>query len=237
MALTDNLISYWKLDESSGNASDSVGSNTLTNNNSVAYTSAKINNGADFGDTGNTKSLITTNTLGIDGGNMSFSCWVNKNKNITNLKYVLAAYQENNTSKVEYSIGFYSDGGNEYVRFQRGKVGVGDQVALKTITLSTGTWYHLVGTYDGTNIRLYIDGTLEATTAASGDGSNAGVYTAGFSIGNNNDDSSIIENALIVDEVGVWSRALSSTEISQLYNNGAGLQYPFNTGNFFKLFI
>jgi hypothetical protein len=31
------------------------------------------------------------------------------------------------------------------------------------------------------------------------------------------------------DETGVWSRKLSSTEINQLYNGGAGLQYPFGS--------
>ena len=36
-ALTDNLVSYWKFDESSGNTTDSVGSNNLTNNNSVGF--------------------------------------------------------------------------------------------------------------------------------------------------------------------------------------------------------
>ena len=46
--LTDNLISHWKLDESSGNAADSHGSNTLTNNGSTPFVAAKINNGADF---------------------------------------------------------------------------------------------------------------------------------------------------------------------------------------------
>ena len=45
MALTDNLVSYWKLDESSGNAADSVGSNTLTNTGTATYAAGKINNG------------------------------------------------------------------------------------------------------------------------------------------------------------------------------------------------
>jgi hypothetical protein len=49
MALTDNLVSYWKLDESSGNAADSVGSNTGTNVGSIAYSAGKINNGATMG--------------------------------------------------------------------------------------------------------------------------------------------------------------------------------------------
>jgi hypothetical protein len=31
MTLLDNLVAYWKLDEASGNAADSVTTNTLTN--------------------------------------------------------------------------------------------------------------------------------------------------------------------------------------------------------------
>jgi hypothetical protein len=40
-----------------------------------------------------------------------------------------------------------------------------------------------------------------------------------------------------LDEIGFWSRALTSTEITQLYNLGAGLQYPFSLSNpnFFML--
>src|SRR5262249_31508245 len=29
-----------------------------------------------------------------------------------------------------------------------------------------------------------------------------------------------------IDEIGVWNRALTSTEITNLYNSGAGLAYP-----------
>jgi len=33
-------------------------------------------------------------------------------------------------------------------------------------SLSAGNWYHIVGTYDGTNIKLYINSALQQTTAA-----------------------------------------------------------------------
>ena len=32
-----------------------------------------------------------------------------------------------------------------------------------------------------------------------------------------------------MDEFAFWNRALTSTEITQLYNSGSGLQYPFTT--------
>jgi hypothetical protein len=62
--------------------------------------------------------------------------------------------------------------------------------------------------------------------------------TDGNFIGNyNNYDSNWGFDGMI-DEIGVWSRALTSGEVTQLYNSGAGLQYPFtsnNTSAFFNL--
>ena len=47
-SLTTNLISYWKLDETSGTRVDSVGNNDLTDNNTVLYGAGKQGNGADL---------------------------------------------------------------------------------------------------------------------------------------------------------------------------------------------
>lgn len=46
--------------------------------------------------------------------------------------------------------------------------------------LTVGTWHHIVGTYDGSNMRLYVDGALVAgpTAIATGAG-NGGIYIGG----------------------------------------------------------
>lgn len=44
MALADNLVSYWQM----GSANDSHGTNHLTNNNSVSFTTGKVGNAASF---------------------------------------------------------------------------------------------------------------------------------------------------------------------------------------------
>ena len=82
-------------------------------------------------------------------------------------------------------------------------------------------------TYDGTNLRGYLDGSLVAGPAAeSGSGGTCGEpnYT---SVGAIHSGGYMQFMDGEVDESSVWSRALSASEISQLYNSGYGVQYPF----------
>lgn len=72
-------------------------------------------------------------------------------------------------------------------------------------------------TYESGTAKTYVDGTLidsrgMSINTGSSDGGQIGAriqpteYFSGY-----------------IDEVGVWNRALSAAEVSQLYNNGAGL--------------
>src|SRR5207253_1525524 len=45
-SLSDNLVACWPLDEASGNATDAVGSSTLTSNGSVGATTGKVGTGS-----------------------------------------------------------------------------------------------------------------------------------------------------------------------------------------------
>ena len=44
--------------------------------------------------------------------------------------------------------------------------GTGSVITTTTV-FTTGTWYHVAVTYDGTNTRIFVNGTLEATAAAN----------------------------------------------------------------------
>lgn len=224
MALTDNLISYWKLDESSGNASDSVGSNTLTNNGTLAYSAALINNGADFGTTNTTKSLSRTDSLGLtSSSSFSFSGW-GKLSTAPSSSFNSPLYVKDSSATGWISRIFYGDSaGTKTLYFQR----LTNAALTYSTTLTTGTWYHFVYTFDGTNMNGYLNGSLvvgpsnqSGSVATNG---NAAVFALG-------QERIIADGGLWngqMDECGVWDRALSSTEVSQLYNGGAGLAYPF----------
>lgn len=226
MALTDNLISYWKLDESSGNADDAVSTNDLTNAN-VSYTTGKINNGAVFNQT--TNKLQVNSNLGINGGSCSISLWAKMSANPASGFDDFFFLTANSTSKANYNIYYENNSGTLQLSFSRGRDNVGDQIARTNVDLGTTNWHHCVLTYDGTNIEGYLDGTSIGTAAASGNGTGPatgnvsliGAWTYNGNYGNYHKG--------MIDEVGVWSRALSSTEVTALYNSGNGLQYPFVT--------
>ncbi len=83
-------------------------------------------------------------------------------------------------------------------------------------TYNDGQWHHGVVTFDGSIVRLYIDGIQVATTSTSS------VPEAGNHPLRIGSDSRIIDDDLFtgnIDEVGIWNRALNTTEIANL-NSG-----------------
>ena len=224
MALTDSLVSYYKLDS---NSSDSVGSNNGTDT-AISYANAGIiGNDATLN---GTSSRITSGTTGFPTGSSAgtISLWVKVAAQPSTSQMYLYMYGafSNNACRILY----YGDsGGTKSIGF----AGYNADISYNT-TLTTGSWFHIVGVYDGTNSSLYLNGTLVVGPTAKTFNTSSG-STAIF--GSTPTPTSYLNGYL--DEVGIWSRALTSTEITTLYNAGAGVQYPFTTGNpgaFFQFF-
>lgn len=70
--LTTNLIDYYKLED----GTDYWGGYNLTNVGGVTFEAGKVNNAAQYG-TAQDRDLRTLQTLGINGGSISISVWVN----------------------------------------------------------------------------------------------------------------------------------------------------------------
>jgi len=90
-------------------------------------------------------------------------------------------------------------------------------------SLATDTWTHIVATYDGSTIRLYKNGTLVATKSQSS-------YTPGSHavvIGDDVSGNSIDDRWQgIVDEVKIFGRVLSGSEVKKIYDDeSAGKNY------------
>ena len=220
MALTDNIVSYWKFDENSGTvANDSVTTNNgnITGNGTY-WTPGIINSGGSFN--GNNNIVTIADNASVDfTGSVSISAWANMSTfNVNN--QIMSKRAVYNGTGIPYELTIMGPTiGTLSFRV------VGNTLTNGTHVIGPGTTYHFVSTWDGTTAIVYINGTQSNTGAISGPiQANGSPVIIGNFPGGNEDFQGWI------DEVGLWKRALSSAEVGTLYNAGAGLQYPFSSG-------
>jgi hypothetical protein len=100
--------------------------------------------------------------------------------------------------------------------------------AIGTTTITDGNWHYAVGTYDGANLKIYVDGVLEATTASA---TTPMTGTNALNLGVNNGGANRFNGN--IDELSVWNTALSLAQIQsfigqRLVGNEAGLVAYYN---------
>lgn len=224
MTLLTNIVGYWKFDESVGSttAADATGNgNTLTVTDTLTV-SGKINNGLTCGsNTGAHTGSQASGSLDFAGA-VSMSCWVNPSGTAS---YQCLVNRTAGSGARKYSM--FLTGGNTSSIFVA--IGAfGSDVAISS-PWATGAFNHIAVTADGTTITIYLNGSSVATAASSATSATA---TADTAIGFDPDFANPLTGT--IDEVGIWARALSSAEVSQLYAGGSGLQYPFSGGATFN---
>ena len=99
--------------------------------------------------------------------------------------------------------------------FTRGAV---DLRARSVGTVTVNTWNMCTCVFRGNgtnNVDFYVNGAYVDTHSMTGilDGTTLNIGGGLYFNGK-------------LDEVGIWSRDLSASEVTELYNAGAGLQYP-----------
>ena len=106
-----------------------------------------------------------------------------------------------------------------------------DRMVTSPNSYNNGQWHHGVVTFDGSILRLYVDGVQITTLSTSSIPETTGNHP--LKIGAN---SRIADNLFTgsIDEVGVWNRVLNSTEITRLMNTSIfpsnGLVYSNSFG-------
>jgi hypothetical protein len=78
-----------------------------------------------------------------------------------------------------------------------------------------GDWHFVAGTYDGAEVKLYVDGSLTGTTPHEG---TIGVQTFNVAVGTNTEAEGRFYWGLI-DEARIYNRALTINEITYLVDN------------------
>jgi len=103
------------------------------------------------------------------------------------------------------------------------RIGVGtafDDFTVSTLTTNGTQWYHLAATISGTTATLYLDGSSVGTATCNSPTSTAfndlrlGALNGTGSFGGNTNPF-----GGYLDEMSLFNRAITSTEVSNIYNN------------------
>lgn len=104
--------------------------------------------------------------------------------------------------------------------------------AINSVVLNQ--WQHIAGVWNGTDIKIYINGTLIATTTGVTGSSFKSQLSNPIKLGLNLSNEKFVGN---IDEVRIWNRALSQAEIQNNMNcelgsgqTGLLAYYKFNQG-------
>lgn len=230
MALSDGLVAAYNLDESSGDAVDSVGGYNMTNNGTCTYSAGLINNWVNTHSTGN-KYLEVTSDLWLNGSsqNWTVSLWIYPNGNISS-QAVFANWVD-----YGYRVYCYIERYSSACRLVRVRGWIAADVCSKSQSFNNATWYHICGRYNGSTLNLKVNNGTATTLSSTGNGSGTGYWdrTSIWALTN----GGTTNFKWLTDCVQFWNRSITDDEVTEVYNSGAGKQYPFSTpnSNFFLL--
>ena len=212
------LVGWW---QGEGNYTDLVSGNNGTPLNGPTFIPGQV--GQAFKLDGTDDSIQIADSTRLKPANISVSAWVKFDSldSVTSdigLQYVL--FKRGNGPFEAFSLfKLRGTGPDDRIHFL---VGSNPTVNLRAAAVSTtvikaGQFYHLVGTYDGHDIKLYVNGVLERTQPNN------------FDIGYVNGKPLVIGGSGepfngrvrgVVDEVQIYNRALSATEARLVYETG-----------------
>jgi len=237
---TSNLVSWYKLNNTTTGIQDSKGSNNGTNNGATEYpgfvnvlagessgmsqtnlvqsdlqTVAPYSKYAMNFDASSNNFINCGNDSSLEiTGNFTISTWIN----ITSDGYYprLIGKSNSGNTRCNYGIGFYNYKPSVIANYN------GTWYADYTSTaLSTGVWYNVVGIYDGSNFLLYVNGALDKTTSVSG-------FNIATAASETSGDNLLIAEAPSVSDnfdgkisnVSIWNTNLTHTQVREIYNEG-----------------
>ena len=202
--IPDDYIAYWKFN---GNTIDETGDHNATNHGAVLTTDRFGNTDRAYYFDGSTKYMVLDNRFDSSVKNMTLSVW---------------AYIQDEVSAPWSTKDILRQEGKFYCRVKHR----GEAMSFTVDTPSSSSnwdphfvttlkkWYHFVYSYDGSQMKIYIDNVLEFTNNRTGDmNDNNSLCVIGRAVNANNEHW---EGKLA--DMRFYDRALTLEEIDSLYN-------------------
>ncbi len=207
----NGLQSLWK---GEGDALDSIDSKNGNLENGVGFATGKVGQGLSFD--GINDSVNIGDAYDFSGTSpMTVSFWMKPNTATPTEWEGLLSKEDSTVSgaaRQGWAITHEKTTGN--IVFERWQAGTGDSVA-SYYPPQPGSFTHVVATYDGTTIKIYINGSLEGSVTSTRSMPDT---TSPLRIGSRQMSFYNSYFGGIIDEVRIYNRALTGTEIQALFN-------------------
>ena len=221
---TNGLVGWWPFN---GNANDESGNGNNGTVNGATLTSDRFGNNAQaYAYDGVDDRIEIAHNQTLNCSAVSISVWFNTNNFLASNGFGPHLLSKRETSgwgnSFQMNVGINQTQNACWADWSISSNG-GIYFNNSTI-LNTGNWFNLVYTHDGTNVKLFLNGTLVQTIVSPG---LLTFNTLPLWIGarpNAGNNSSWFNGKL--DDIGIWNRALTQQEITDLYN---GCQISVNT--------
>ena len=237
------LVGYWQMDEGSGTSTADISESgyngvllpvgnmpTWTTSGKIAK--ALIFNGANYVDVGVSSSLSFERT-----DPFSISAWVNRSA-VNNYDPIFAKFRVDLSGWVLNGYILQLDPSNRVQVMLNYDADTGENIEVATAagTVSTGSWYHVAMTYDGSSaasgVKIYVDGLEKALTIFYDNLSQSIANTSTPRIGGDQSRTPDYFDGTI-DDVRVYNRVLSDAEIkiiADTNNESVLVSSIFDTG-------
>jgi len=216
------LVAWWRAD---GNANDSVNSNNGTLLGELGFTAG--GEGQAFNFVNGTQGVLVNASSTLAVQSITIECWINP-EDVINLRPIVEYGADTGRAPVQFLYGWNDPGGTTpgaLFGLFRDANGGGLAVNSPGHILPVNQWSHVALTYDcgSCTAKLYLNGTNVGSS----------VYTTSLNlqtslpvhIGYRPDTSSEgyagTRHLGGLDEVGIYNRALSQSEIQAIFNAGA----------------
>jgi len=203
---TSGLTGHWRLNDTTGNAVDSMGNNDLILSGTITRgepgvmgTSYLFNNGYLSGATGI-----------YQHAQISMGAWIKTTYN-NDYQSIITNYYSLPPNTFGFDLNL-SDTGIEFGL--RGGTNGNLSVNISTSSVHDGNWHLIIGTYDGINGKIYLDGSLIRTSPSWTNGITYDTSCL-FMIGDRQSSIPFYGN---IDEAFIYNRAITLSEVQTIYS-------------------
>jgi Concanavalin A-like lectin/glucanases superfamily len=222
--ITSNLLAWYKLE---GNVTDAQGSFNGTAVGSPTYAAGKVGQGIQLNGSTQWVNLGST-SLAQNRAKMTLAAWMFANDLSNGPQFISLSTNNGGTPTASSRANMTTAAGTVLSCGGKAPDTQGLQNVTSTATLSTGVWTHIVCVieYDTNTVTIYINGSSQSKTGTTAftNAATDNTTSASGSLGAEDDGSGAAFLNGLLDEVRIYSRALTSADVAELYAYGVSLK-------------